>query len=399
MTYVSTVSTYLPAWGSPDRRTAGGDEDAVTMAVEAGRAALAQSPGTVERVVLVTRDLPLLEGGSGAVLPAALGLPPDTEIVERLGGAPATVDAILSARARTLVLAADLEPAGAGAVLVDTTGLALRPLRRLARSLPVRTRTPDGRVHDYDDPRLLRERGLRASVDLAALDGKPDAVAGVPHAQADALCAGQAPALPTLGASAAVFALAALAETGRGATLAAVEQATLTAAALDPGDGRAEVHRNEPPARDEPARRFTPGPEISISLAAYARAFEPKVRWEAARCGDCGQLAYPPRFRCRECGSEDAWSTVPLPRTAQVYTLVTVHVPVPGLASPYDLAVVALDGTDVRVLARTTAAVAGTVAICDAGRMVLRRVAVRSGVPDYGYAFRPDAPAAAAKES
>ncbi|HEY6491658.1 MAG TPA: hypothetical protein VIZ43_00150, partial [Trebonia sp.] len=51
--------------------------------------------------------------------------------------------------------------------------------------------------------------------------------------------------------------------------------------------------------------------------------------------------------------------------------------------------IVELDDVGVRVLARVTGAVPGTVGIGDRGRMVLRLVAVRSGVPDYGYAFCP----------
>jgi uncharacterized protein len=37
-----------------------------------------------------------------------------------------------------------------------------------------------------------------------------------------------------------------------------------------------------------------------------------------------------------------------------------------------------------------TGAEPGTVAIGDRGRLALRRVAMRSGVPDYGYAFEPE---------
>lgn len=50
------------------------------MAVEAGRAALAAAAGAagVAHVVLVARDLPLLEDGNSAALLAGLGLPPDT---------------------------------------------------------------------------------------------------------------------------------------------------------------------------------------------------------------------------------------------------------------------------------------------------------------------------------
>ncbi|MBD0322603.1 MAG: hypothetical protein ICV72_04345, partial [Aldersonia sp.] len=56
----------------------------------------------------------------------------------------------------------------------------------------------------------------------------------------------------------------------------------------------------------------------------------------------------------------------------------------------YSLAIVELDDIGVRALVKVTGAEPGTVEIGDRGRLVLRRVAVRSGVPDYGYAFEPD---------
>ena len=45
MTHVSAIATYLPCWGSARGRVAGGDEDAVTLAVEAGRAAIDAAHG------------------------------------------------------------------------------------------------------------------------------------------------------------------------------------------------------------------------------------------------------------------------------------------------------------------------------------------------------------------
>ena len=101
MPYVASIGTYLPCWGTPNHRVPGDDEDAITLAVEAGRAALAGS-AAVERVVLVSRDLPLLESSNAAVLLAGLSLDPELEVDERLGGAPAAVDALSSARPRTL---------------------------------------------------------------------------------------------------------------------------------------------------------------------------------------------------------------------------------------------------------------------------------------------------------
>jgi len=124
-------------------------------------------------------------------------------------------------------------------------------------------------------------------------------------------------------------------------------------------------------------------------MAAYERAFDAKLRLEAARCVTCGTLAYPERYRCLGCGSEADREWVALPRDAVIYTLATIHIPVPGLATPYTVVIADLGDSGVRLVAQLTGAPPGSVSIGDRGRMVLRRVALRSGVPDYGYAFLP----------
>ncbi len=391
MPSVVSVGTYLPCWGTQHHRVAGDDEDAITLAVEAGRAALDRS-AAVERVVLVSRDLPLLESSNAAVLLAGLSLDPELEVDERLGGAPAALDALSSARPRTLIIGVDLNPAGAAAVLTAEHGLWVRTAARVSRSLPVRTRSAVGVVHDYGDPRLLHERGLVASLSAAWLD-TPAALAGVDHSAAAELCIGDPPPLPTAGASSGLFALAAMAESATTGPLVAVEQASLSG--LTVVSGRARVHRHEPVARAMPHGTVLSGADIPISLAAYERAFEAKVRWEAGRFGDSDELDFPPRYRV---GADGKLSTdyelVPLPRTGTVYTEATVHIPVPGLKTPYSLVIVELDGVGVRALVKVTGAEAGTVRIGDRGRLALRRVAVRSGVPDYAYAFAPEREAA-----
>jgi uncharacterized OB-fold protein len=364
MPYVASIGTYLPCWGSHDRRLPGDDEDAITLAVEAGRAALAGSTA-VERVVLVSRDLPLLESSNAAVLLAGLSLDPELEVDERLGAAPAAVDALSSARPRTLVIGVDLDPAGAAAVLTADTGL-----------------------HDYGDPRLLRERGLVASLGAAWLD-TPAAVAGVDHATAAELCIGDPATLPTTGASSGLFALAAMAEAGTTGPLVAVEQASLSGLTIV--GGAAQLHRHEPAARTMPDGTVVTGADIPISLAAYERAFEAKVRWEAGRFADSTELDFPPRYRVDADGRLSThYERIPLPRTGTVYTEATVQIPVPGLKTPYSLVIIELDGVGVRALVKVTGAEPGTVAIGDRGRLALRRVAMRSGVPDYGYAFEPE---------
>ena len=186
-----------------------------------------------------------------------------------------------------------------------------------------------------------------------------------------------------------MFALAALAETRAAGLLLAFEQATMTA--VEVSSGTVTVHRVERAPQDVPEQRITPGPEIRISLPAYERAFDAKVRLEAGRCPQCGTLALPPRYRCLGCGAEGDAALTELPRDATVYTTTTIHTPVPGLATPYTIVIVELGDTGVRLLAQVTGAPPGNIGIGDRGEMVLRRVALRSGVPDYGYSFSPDA--------
>ena len=159
--------------------------------------------------------------------------------------------------------------------------------------------------------------------------------------------------------------------------------------AVDVAAGAVTVMRREPAPQDVPTPRVTPGPEIRISLPAYERAFEAKVRLEAGRCPHCGTLALPPRHRCLGCGAEGDAGLVELPRDATVYTTTTIHTPVPGLATPYTIVIVELGETGVRLLAQVTGTPPGSVGIGDRGEMVLRRVALRSGIPDYGYSFSP----------
>ncbi|MFD1814535.1 Zn-ribbon domain-containing OB-fold protein [Rhodococcus gannanensis] len=386
MPYIASIGTYLPCWGTPETRVPGDDEDAITLAVEAGRAAL-RSGAPVSFVVLVSRDLPLLESSNAAVLLAGLGLDPELEVTERLGGAPATLDTLSSARPRTLVIGVDTAPAGAAAAVTADHGMQVRAAGRVARSLPVRTRGSAGDVRDYGDPRLLQERGFLASLRASWMD-TPVAVAGVGHEQAVDLCAGTPAPLPTTGASSGLFALAAMAESGDTGPLVGVEQASLSGISV--AEGEVVIHRREPAARPSAPCTYVPGSDIPISLAAYERAFEAKVRWEAGRHFGSEALDFPPRYRIGDDGAlSSEYELVPLPRVGTVYTAVTVRIPVPGLKTPYSLAIVELDGVDVRALVKVTGAEPNSVAIGDRGRLVLRRVALRSGVPDYGYAFEP----------
>jgi uncharacterized OB-fold protein len=400
MTQVAAIGTYRPPWTTGGRRVRGPDEDAVTMAVAAGRAALA---GTLaRRVVLVSRNFPLIEGGNGAVLLAGLGLSGETPVAEVLGGAPAVLDQIVAATPETLVLAADDDDryAGAAALLTGDDGPTLDPVGRVTRSLPMIARSDDGSRHDYADPRLEREVGVRAgfaSLGVAA-GAAVAALAGVKPAVLDAgLNTSSASADSTAAGSVLIGLIADALDAGTTGLVIAVEQATVSVAELARA-GAVRVVRDEIEARDLPSAKTADGAGIPISMPAYARAFEPKIRWEAAvfdeRPGIDGNPQFPPRRRVDESGTLAAeYRLEPLPRTGTVYTHTTVRIPVPDLPGPYSLAVVALDGSPVRVLLKVTGIPAGEVTIGQSGSVVLRKIATRAGVPDYGYMFWPGRPA------
>lgn len=387
---ISSIGTYLPCWGTPAGRVPGVDEDAITLAVAAGIAALRSvDPNDVHHVVIVSRQLPLLEGGNGAALLAGLGVSSHVRVSEVSGGAPATLDALTSAVPGTLVIGTEVTPtAGAAAVFCGADGPSLTAVDRVTRSMPVATRDAHGRRSDYSDPRLLRVRGLGESLDQLDQAEPIVAAAGLAVRDAASLCEGKPPALATTGASSTIFAIAALIEQGRAGRIAAVEQAALSVSTL--GTGTTTIERDERAAQPLPTGEPTPGLDLPISLAAYDRAFDAKLRLEAARCNTCGTLSYPHRYRCLGCGSEQPTDTVALPRHGEIYTLATIRVSVPGLISPYTLTLVELGASGVRVLVKLTGAAAGSVKIGDTGRLVFRLVATRSGVPDYGYNLLPD---------
>ena len=397
MTQVFSIGTYLPPWTVRDRRVKGPDEDALTMAVAAGRAA--DPNATAQRVVLVSRDFPLLEGGNGAVLLAALSLPADTPVTEVLGGAPAVLDQIGSAGDATLVIASDDNDlsAGAGALLTGDGGATVTPSARQTRSLPLTARGEDGARHAYVDPRLQREVGVRSTLTRLGLTGSPAlaAVAGVPVAQiASDFDTSQAVGDPTASAAAIIRLLADAIDAGTQGLLLAVEQSSISAADLAIGSKAPRISRDEFPPRELPKFRVADGVGIPISMPAYARAFEPKIRWEAAIFDESPGIdsapQFPPRLRVNNAGQlATEYRLEPLPRTGTVYTHSTVRIPVPDLPSPYSLAVVQLDDSPVRVLLKVTGVPAGEATIGQPGAVVLRKIATRAGIPDYGYAFWP----------
>lgn len=363
------------------------------MAVEAARAVpgLAASVERIDRVVLVTREPDQLLGTVAEVVLTALRLPAGTRFEERIGGAPEVLELLASAVAGTLVLAIDPQaPAVAGAALVGEGACRVERSRAVRNSLPVRSRAVGDRADlVYDDTRLLREHGWRRALDELDTSGVVG-VAGIPGRDASRLVRGAAHLSPSAGPASAMEVLTAMVRDGADGDVIGVENGHAVLVAVTTMDSLLAGMVSRDPIERRTIRPPTTAAAIPASLASYERAFEAKVGFVAKACAN-GHVTFPPRPRCLECQDADLHD-IPLPRQGVVYTLSTVRAPVPGKDGPYTLAVVALDDSDVRVLAHVTDAAPGHQAIDDHGALVLRRVALRAGIPDYGYAFQPDRP-------
>jgi uncharacterized OB-fold protein len=380
---IDAIVTHIPAWEGPrSTRVSGRDEDAVTLGVEVARALLDRFKPTVQRVVFVTNRPDIAGGDSGPVIMTALRLESDVAFEQRLGGAPAALEALADAGPGTIIVAADPgAPASAAAALIGPAPTAI-DLRRHYGSLPaIVQRMGDSSPRDFGDPRLLRERGTAKAVERL--------VGALPFVVAGARSADSQLVTPTLGAASTLFALATVATQQSPFTIVAVENGQGVAVDLPAGlSAEVVVHGRAKTSGPVPQVAASAG-EIPISLAAYGRAFPSKVGFGGQRC-TCGVVAYPPRSVCFACAARLPDALEPLPLDGELYSVTTVHVPVPSMPTPYSLGVVALDGSDVRVLAHVTDVPGGVTRIGDRGRLVLRKVAERAGLPDYGYAFAPE---------
>ena len=391
MSRVASLGQYQPVWDDRGQRVTGPDEDAITLAVAAGRLALGDRP-EVERVVLVCGDPGYLDGAPLAVLVRGLGLGPEVPAELRIGGAAAALDALSGASPQTLVIGVTTgRGAAAGAALVAQRGMLLADRQTVTNSLPMRVRhTTEPTTYVYADGRVERELGWKPTIEaLTAGHDKPMLV-GIDGKDAKRLGGRLHDGVPA-GAAGPLFALAVMADQLDGGRLIAVDAATGAAVTVS-AVGDAVVRRDVRPPVPATARPRLVGAELTIpfSMPSYERAVVEKLTLTAMRCPQCGTEAYPRRERCISCGRMGDGEPFVLPRDGEIYSTVTVFAPVPGVPTPRSLAIVSLPPTTIRVLAVVTDGVADSARIGDRGTLVLRLVAVREGVPDYGYAFRPE---------
>ena len=395
MTAIESFGTYLPIWEDGGIRVLGPDEDMLTLAVAAGRAALTGADeAAVSRVVLVCAEPDYLSGAPLPILTRGLGLGAGIPTELRVGGAPAALDAVAQSVPGTVVIGVETgSRPGAAAALVGTGGLRVEQPVSVNHSLPMRVHASGAAAADvYADSRVERELGWRPVLDQLVIAGdEPPVLVGPPPKEAKRLGGRPSTDAPE-GAAGALFALARMAERHEAGRIVALDSGIGVAATVGIGEGVRIVHdvRSAVPVARRP--RLVGAPlTIPMSMPSYGRAVEEKVGLIGWRCPDCGTEAFPRRDLCLGCRRMKGSEPFALPRRGEVYSAVTVHAPVPGIPTPRGLAVVSLPPTSVRVLAHVTDTVPDGCEIGATGDLLLRLVAVREGVPDYGYAFRPDA--------
>ena len=112
---IHSIGTYLPRGGRAGRHGRATTRTPSRWRWRPGSPPSRGVDAVGRRVVLVSRDLPLLEGGNAPALLAGLGVsahaPPSRRSV---GGRPAVLDALAAAPPGTLVIGSETAPSAAG---------------------------------------------------------------------------------------------------------------------------------------------------------------------------------------------------------------------------------------------------------------------------------------------
>ncbi|MFB6071497.1 MAG: zinc ribbon domain-containing protein [Halobacterium sp.] len=377
------------------------DEDAFTMAAEAGERALAAAgvdPGDVRILGVASTTLPYDEEAGTGRLRSLLGLPESARSSQFGGSTDAGGEALAAALEgddTALVVAADVPRgaldeavghgagAGAAAVVVEPDG----PGRVAARGSSTTTypgtrfrergsaETTGLGVTSYDR-QAYRETVARAAenvdtngVDAAALqtpDGDlPYRAAGDLGLDAETVAAGTV--ARELGDAGAASALLGFAD--------AVREGCEDVLVVTYGSGGAAHAFRVRSAGDVPVNVTLTGdrdldfataqrrrgafdsgaPEgggAYVSVPSYRRTLPQRHRLVAGRCRACGALRFPPEGACTDCGARDGYEDAPLAERGTVETVTTISqggappefVPQQARAGDYASAVAAFPG-------------------------------------------------------
>jgi hydroxymethylglutaryl-CoA synthase len=376
------------------------DEDALTMAAEAGGRALDAAgidAGDVDALSLASTTLPYEEEAGTGRLRSLLGLSESTRSAQFAGSTNAGGEALaaaLDADETALVVAADAPRgadddaighaagAGAAALVVAPDGPGRIAGRDTATTTYPGTRfrergdseTTSLGVTSYDR-QAYRETVASAvgeldtgDVDAAALqapDGDlPYRAGGSLGLDTETVSAGTvARELGDCGAASALLGLADALREGAESVLVATHGSGGASHAFRVESER-EIPVNATVAGDRrldfagAKRRLggfdsgTPaGGGAYVSVPSYRRTLAQRHRLVAGRCVDCGALAFPPEGACTECGSTAGYGDAPLRRRGTVEAATTISqggappefVPQQARAGEYASAIVAFE--------------------------------------------------------
>lgn len=376
------------AWSLPSspgwRSVAGPDEDALTMAVEAGYRALGQqSEIDVEAVYFATTSPPYLGKENAGILVAALDLPEDVRIAEFSGGPRAGVaalhaafDSVASGSTRAaLIIASERsvhapgssaeQLAGDGAVaIVVGRGNGIATVRGWAtrqEDLSASWRGPTRTIASSFEPRLEIKRGYgntlpsvcRRAIEIAMLT--PDevslvAIAGpdrrAPHSVVGSLgmdskviASPEFPDVGDLGCASPLLLLAALIESsergnsvligvyGDGADAVVFRR---EAEEIEPlWDSLQDAHEmtsyesylQDRGLIEEPDT----GGEPDVSPVSYWRNRDVVLRRKGGRCTLCGTVQFPPSQTCVACRKRGGIQPHRVSSAGTVFTFTNDH--------------------------------------------------------------------------
>lgn len=451
-TYRLDRKTMGKAWDTPslpgERAVAAGDEDALTMGVEAALACVAgRDVSDIDAVFFATTTSPYAEKQGAATIAAILDRPNalTSDVTGSLRAATIAIrsalDAVAAGSARAvLVVASDARPAepasateqllgdGAGAVLVTADG-AVEVLSAAGVTEdftgPWR-RTGDNYVRSFE-AKLETEYGYARAVSAATKEALQRAgvnaeqvtrfVAYAPDPRTLATTArrlgvGEAardPLFSTVGNLGAAHTLVALASALDGATagdhIVAVAQGDgADAIVLRVGSG-IDAARSPGSVADLIAskqmlssyesflrfRKLLPGDasDPRSSTVQYWRDRRQALPFEGVRCTACGTIQFPANRACIECAALDKMEPVKLAKRGKIFTFTLDHL-VGGeyLETPVPRVVVDMDGGG-RVFFDMTDVDPDTVRIGSEIELTFRRIHDGAGFHNYYWKARP----------
>jgi uncharacterized OB-fold protein len=410
---IVAAGTYLPAFHIEVGRrrviVSNGDEDVVTLAVEAALACLAGvcEFGQVEELHLAMGRPDLVDGPQAEVVREALGLAPRVltrvSADDALAGLSAIIgaqDAVAAGRLHAVLVVA-VEPgdgatvhAGAVAVLVasapdqDGGGALLVSHPSGAADTGYGTWTDAHGERHGGDPRYVEHRMLTLAGQ--ALNGSgPVSVVSGPAATAVARQFGAdgVVALPDHGVAGPLLGLLAAAGTGQDTVgMLAAAPGRVVALQVKVGRGaprwtRCARQGSRPPLDPESS------PPLSLpgSSPFFRRGAGELLRLEAARCRGCGEIVYPPSQRpiCASCLGTD-FEPWPLARAGRVHSFVVNRFLPSGFGAEMALVLADLDD-GARYWAPTSGIPTSELAI--GAPVWLRRFTSHNGGPVYAMKF------------